>query len=186
MGRINATLRSSLKYQVKFKKRLAKKEINNFLKFMVWFRYYFHKFLAKGKVIKFNDNLKLISDVFKEVVFFYFYFKLAFLSIHSDLTEITKFEQADFSEIYKKVAKEARISSYFKNKRLKWRKSQKKKKDNKNFNQIFKKNQIQSSSKLKLSESKLEHVLTHFYKIKIPSVREIKKKTKYKKKLKLR
>merc|ERR1711959_111617 len=33
---------------------------------------------------------------------------------------------------------------------------------------------------------KLEHVLTHFYKIKIPSVREIKKKTKYKKKLKLR
>jgi len=61
-----------------------------------------------------------------------------------------------------------------------------KKKDNKNFNQIFKKNQIQSSSKLKLSESKLEHVLTHFYKIKIPSVREIKKKTKYKKKLKLR
>merc|ERR1712137_1500663 len=58
----------------------------------------------------------------------------------------------------------------------------KKKKDNKNFNQIFKKNQIQSSSKLKLSESKLEHVLTHFYKIKIPSVREIKKK----KKLKLR
>merc|ERR1712137_1324423 len=53
-----------------------------------------------------------------------------------------------------------------------------KKKDNKNFNQIFKKNQIQSSSKLKLSESKLEHVLTHFYKIKIPSVREIKKKTK--------
>merc|ERR1712188_245625 len=94
-SRINATLRSSLKYQVKFKKRLAKKEINNFLKF--------------------NDNLKLISVVFKEVVFFYFYFKLAFLSIHSDLTEITKFEQADFSEIYKKVAKEARISSYFKN-----------------------------------------------------------------------
>jgi len=127
-SRINATLRSSLKYQVKFKKRLAKKEINNFLKFMVWFRYYFHKFLAKGKVIKFNDNLKLISVVFKEVVFFYFYFKLAFLSIHSDLTEITKFEQADFSEIYKKVAKEARISSYFKNKRLKWRKRQKKKK----------------------------------------------------------
>merc|ERR1712137_1123716 len=62
----------------------------------------------------------------------------------------------------------------------------KKKKDNKNFNQIFKKNQIQSSSKLKLSESKLEHVLTHFYKIKIPSVREIKKKTKYKKKIKVK
>jgi len=127
-SRINATLRSSLKYQVKFKKRLAKKEINNFLKFMVWFRYYFHKFLAKGKVIKFNDNLKLISVVFKEVVFFYFYFKLAFLSIHSDLTEITKFEQADFSEIYKKVAKEARISSYFKKQTFKMEKTSKKKK----------------------------------------------------------
>merc|ERR1711907_865357 len=63
-----------------------------------------------------------------------------------------------------------------------------KKKIKKILIKFLKKNQIQSSSKLKLSESKLEHVLTHFYKIKIPSAREIKKKTSRfnKKKLRLR